>query len=189
MNYHRYGRHQLEVRDIKKAASSIFMLGFFTGIIYVNVIAKTYVASMGIFSDYFLEQYSVNHLDTKEYLFYILQIRIIPLLILSIAGCTKYKKTASSIFLLWTGFSGGIIFTAATFKLGIKGIGLCIVSILPHFILYIAAYVILILYLYSYPNIKWNSTKTMSVIIFIMTGIVSECYINPVILEIFIDLF
>jgi len=89
---------------------------------------------------------------------------------------------------LWTGFSGGIIFTASTFKLGLKGIGLCIVSILPHFILYIAAYVILILYLYTYPNMKWNGTKTMSIIIFTMLGIISECYINPVMLEMYIDL-
>ena len=177
----------MEVRDVKVTASGIFMLGFIAGIIYVNVFAKSYVISMGIFCDYFLEQYIVNQIDTKEYMFYILKIRVLPLMILCIAANTKYKKIIACLFLLWTGFSGGLIFTAAVMKLGMRGIGLCITGLLPQFVCYAVLYAMIVLYLFTYPNTRWNGTKTMSVIIFMLLGIVSECYMNPVILQIYMN--
>lgn len=179
----------MEVREIKKAASTIFMLGFFVGIIYSNVFAKEYIFSTGIFSDYFFEQYSVHMINDKDYLFFIMRIRLLPLFVVGIASCTKYKKLVASILILWTGFSSGLLFTAATLKLGLRGIVLCIAGILPHYICYIASYSILVIYMYTYPNNRWNYTKVMSLIIFILLGIISECYINPVIIELFIKMF
>jgi len=178
----------VEVRDVRITASGIFMLGFIAGIIYVNIFAKAYVVSTGVFSDYFLEQCSVNQIDTREYMFYIIKIRVLPLLILGIAANTKYKKFAASLFLVWTGFSGGLIFTTAVLKMGIKGIGLCVVGVLPQFVCYVVLYTVLLLYLFTYPNTRWNSTKTMSITIFMMLGIISECYINPVILHVFMNM-
>lgn len=188
MNYQNYGRLIVEVHEVKKVASAIFMLGFLVGIIYVNVFARNYVVSMGVFSDYFLNQYSVKTIETKEYMFYIMKLRLFPFLLLAIGSSTKYKRMSAAIFVLWTGFSGGVIFAASVLKLGFKGVGLCIIGMLPHFICYIASYTVILLYLFAYPNLRWNSTKSMSVIIFILLGIISECYINPVILEMFINL-
>lgn len=177
----------MRIQEAKKIFAVLLVIGFLIGIVYVNIFAKAYVASMGIFNDYFLSQYSGAELNTEEYILYIAKIRLIPVLLLLVTGCTDYKRTAASICLLWTGFSSGLILSASVLKMGIKGVLLCLTGIMPHFICYIAAYFMMLLYLFSYPDIRWNSSKTVSMILFLLLGIISECYVNPVLMDIFIN--
>lgn len=178
----------MKIQEVKKILIVLFMVGFLSGIVYANLFAKPYIVSMGIFSDYFLEQFSSVNINIDEYFCYIFRMRIAPLIFLGIAGCTKYKKIIGSVWILWTGFSCGIILTTAVLKLNIKGIVLCLTGILPHFVCYIAAYIIVLLYLFTYPEIRWNNSKTISIILFMLLGLVSECYINPVLMEIIIKM-
>ena len=46
----------------------IYMAGFFCGILYTNLVSKDYVASLGIFSDYFLNQYIQTDLAGSSYI-------------------------------------------------------------------------------------------------------------------------
>lgn len=188
MKYHGCERCIVKVQEIKKITTIIITLGFLGGILYVNMFAKNYVLSMGIFSDYFLSQYAGNSIKIDEYIWYILRIRILPIMIMIIIGNTCYRRIAGTIFILWTGFLSGVILSTAVLKLSIKGVVLCVISVLPHFICYVAAYAMLLVYSLTYPNTKWNKTKTISLILFVMLGIISECYINPVLLDIYIDL-
>ena len=88
-------------------------------------------------------------------------------------------RQSAGLFIIWTGFSFGLIITAAVLKLKLIGIIFCLASILPHFICYIGGYLMLLLYNMLYPESRWNGTKTFSFIIFLLLGIISECYINP----------
>ena len=54
MKYHDYERCTVRIQEIKKLAVIIGMFAFLTGIIYVNLFAKKYMISMGIFDEYFL---------------------------------------------------------------------------------------------------------------------------------------
>ena len=184
MKYHGCRRHILNRWDIRKILSVLLLTGFFSGIIYGNLCAKEYILSLGIFNEYFLEQYSGVRLNTEEYIWYIIRIRMTTIAFLILAGCTKYKKMIVGMFIIWTGFSFGLIITMAVLKLKIQGVLLCLISVLPHFICYIAGYMILVLYYLSYPNSKWNGVKTICFISFLLLGIITECYINPVIMEI-----
>ena len=173
----------MKIQEVKKIICIIFMFGFFTGIIYLNIFAKSYLVSMNVFDQYFLEQYSGSSLNTSEYIWHIIKLRMFPVVFLSILTATNFRRIAGSVFLIWTGFSSGVILTTAVFKLGIKGILLCIVGILPHFICYITAMLILLMYLFHYPNTRWNGTKTVYIILFMLLGIITESYINPVLMD------
>lgn len=187
MKYHGYGRCIVRIQEVKKLSAVIIMSGFFAGIIYVNMFAKNYILSMGIFSEYFLEQYTGSRINPNEYIWYIMKIRILPIVVLLILGNTRFRRIAGGGFLLWTGFAGGMILTTAVLKMTVKGLLLCVTGVLPHFICYVAAYTMILIYLFTYPNSSWNRTKTVSLILFVLLGIISECYINPVLLEIYIN--
>lgn len=187
MKYHGYGRRIVSIHELKKISTVIIISGFLLGIIYVNLFVKKYILSLGIFSDYFLEEYIRNSINTNEYMLYIAKIRLIPVLILIVLGNTRFKRISGSMFLLWTGCSAGMVLTTAILKMGIRGILLCMVGILPHFICYIAAYCMVIVYLLTYPNKQWDRMKIVSLILFMLLGIISECYINPVLMDIYIN--
>ena len=163
-----------------------YMLGFFAGIMYANLLAKDYIASMGILNEFFLNQYSADDINTAEYLWYVTRIRVFPALILGAFGCSYARKGAVAAFLLWTGVSSGLIFTSAVMKMGIKGIILCLMALIPQFLFYIAGYLALLWYLYEYPRIHWNLTKTVIFLLLLAVGILLECYVNPVIMQLFI---
>ena len=188
MNYHDSGRRSVNLREVKKIICVIFMMGFFAGIIYMNIFARSYLLSMGIFEKYFLEEYAGNKLNTASYMWYVVKNRVCPLVLLSILLNTRFGRIAGCIFLGWTGFASGMILTTAVFKLGIKGILLCVVGVLPHFVCYITVYIMLFSYMFRYPEVRWNTTKTVSIVLFVLLGIITEVYINPVLMDIYIKM-
>lgn len=162
------------------------MLGFLAGIIYANLMSKDYIASIGIFNDFFLDQYSQAEIDVMEYMWYVIRIRVTPVILIAALGSTKLRRAVAAAFLAWTGFGGGMIMTSAVLKMGIKGLILCLIALTPHFIFYAAGYMVLLWYLYTCPESKWNMAKTVSMILFITVGVLLECYVNPIIMELFL---
>lgn len=175
------------MRENKRILAFFCMLGFLAGILYANIQSKDYITSMGIFNEYFLSQYSAADIEVSKYLWYVAKIRTIPAVLLAALGCTKFRKGIAAAMLLWTGFSGGLLVTAAVMKMGIKGILLCLISLVPHFAFYGAGYVLLLWYLFFFPEIKWNLSKTVMVVLFLCVGILLECYVNPVLMQMFIQ--
>ena len=143
-------------------------------------------SSMGILSEYFLNQYSADDIETAEYLWYVVRIRMAPVLLLGALGCTRLRKGVVAAFILWTGFSSGLLFTSAVIKMGVKGIILCLIALIPQFLFYAAGYLALLWYLYTYPQIRWNLTKTVIFLLLLAVGMLLECYVNPVLMQLFI---
>nr|WP_153921735.1 stage II sporulation protein M [Faecalicatena contorta] len=159
------------------------MPGFLLGILYVNLIMKQYTAEPGIFSDYFLKQYQSVSIVAEEYIWYLIKIRAVPFLILLGLAFTKMRKAASIAFLVWTGFSSGMLLSMAVLSMGIKGSILCIVGILPQFLLYVPAYMVIIWYSYTYPQNKWNTQKSIFLGLTMLVGIILEAYVNPILMQ------
>ena len=180
-------RRQHEDISYEETVPCFFYAGFFLGIIYVNFIAKKYVAEPGIFSDYFLEQFVNMKIDVREYIFYLLRLRVLPLLVLAALSFTKVRKISAVLFLLWTGLSGGILISSAAAGLGIKGSLLCITALFPQFLFYIPAYLILLWYCYEAPQNRWNRQKTVFIVLSMSVGLIMEAYVNPVIVKAFLS--
>lgn len=176
----------MKILHTRKQLLVFFMPGFLFGILYVNFIMKKYTAEPGIFSDYFLKQFQSADLNVREYLWYLLEVRAIPFLLLVALAFTKVRKLSSAAFLVWTGFSGGMLFSLAVLSMGIKGSILCIVGTLPQFLLYIPAYMVVLWYGYTYPQNRWNMQKSVFVGLAMVVGILLEAYVNPGIMHAFL---
>lgn len=165
------------------------MAGFLVGIFYANAVSGQYIASAGIFNEYFLKQYVQTEMIAEDYMWYVVRARVVPFLMVSLLGCTRWKKFLVGGVLCWTGFSGGMIAVSAVLRLGIKGLGLCIVGIMPQILFYLLPYMILLLYLYRYPSTRWSSGKTIVVCLSFVMGILLETYVNPILMKLVIKAF
>lgn len=176
----------MKILHTRKQLFIYFMPGFLFGILYVNLIMKKYTADAGIFSDYFLKQYQTAEIIAEEYIWYLIKVRAVPFLVLLGLAFTKLRKAASIAFLMWTGFSSGMLFSMAVLSMGIKGSILCIVGILPQFLLYIPAYMVIIWYSYTYPQNRWNTQKSVFIGLTMAVGILLEAYVNPMLMQAFL---
>ena len=134
----------MKMFHVKRQLLALFMPGFLLGILYVNLEAEQFAAGAGIFSEYFLKQYRAADILTGEYIWYLLQVRLLPFLVLLGSAFTKFRKAAVILFLIWTGFSAGLLFSMAVLGMGVKGSILCIAGMLPQFLCYIPAYLIVV---------------------------------------------
>lgn len=100
----------MKVFHVKKQLAALFMPGFLIGIIYVNFLAKKYVAAPDLFSEYFLDQFRGVQIDEKEYLWYLLRIRCVPFFMLSGLALTKLKKVSAGYFLGGQAYLWGCLF-------------------------------------------------------------------------------
>lgn len=176
----------MKIQERRKYFILFYMVGFLAGIFGTNLLSGEYMADMGIFHEFFLEQYVQTPIDTGEYFWYLCQIRIAPLILLGILGCTKFRKAAVILFLIWTGFLSGMILTEAVIQMGGRGILLCLVGLMPQFLFYVSGYFILLWFLFCYPKIQWNATKTVCFLLLMAVGIIVECSVNPVLMKLFL---
>lgn len=175
------------VKNHGKIMIFFYMVGFLGGILYTNLISKDYVAALGTFSEYSMNQYLQTDIRDGGYLWHLIKIRLTPIAVLALLSTTRLRKGAVVIFLLWTGFLCGMLFTSATLKMGIRGIFFCLAALLPHGILYFIGYAVLLFGLYYYPKIGWDFQKTIVVFLAICIGIALEWYMNPFLVKVFIE--
>lgn len=176
----------MKVHQNKAYITAFCLLGFFAGILYANLVSNEVFSTSGIFSEYFLSQYPSIEIVPEEYVLYIFRIRVTPLVLLILLGQTKIRKVVISVFLFWMGFSGGILIVSAIFRLGMKGILLFIIGIMPQFLFYILGYAVAIWYFYTYPMSKWNYSKTIFLCWMMFIGIITEVYVNPILMKMFV---
>lgn len=177
----------MKIQQNKKQLTVFYMAGFLIGILYANLISKRYITSSGIFSEYFLSQYASIEVIAEEYIAYIFRVRIFPMITVIIFGQTKLRKLMVFFSFIWIGFSGGMLIVAAIVQLGAKGILLCMIGITPQFLFYILAYMVVLWHFYRYPISKWNYGKTVFVVLTMVLGIVTEAYVNPILMKMFIN--
>lgn len=177
----------MKIQQSKKNMAVFYMAGFFIGILYANIVSKQYVTASGIFSEYFLSQYAGIEVIAEEYIAYIIRVRVLPIIPIIILGQTKVRKPMVICWVVWLGFSSGMLLVAAIVQMGMKGILLCIIGITPQFIFYILSYSVLLWYFYTYPISKWNYGKAVFVVLTMVLGMASEVYINPILMKMFIN--
>lgn len=174
--------------QLKKQVPVCFFLFFLLGILYANFSFESISDSGNIFSEYYLNRYRNMEFKFVEYMVYLLRIRMTSIMIVLAVSFTRFRKAAAWGYMGWTGFLAGFLMAAAVSSLGIKGSILCVIGIFPHFICYIPAYFVVWWYALSYPQNRWNSQKTVFVFATVLTGIVLEAYVNPVIVKGFLKI-
>lgn len=165
----------------------VFVPGFLLGIIYMNIFAGKYLAEPGMFNEHFLKELQSVQIDVREYIWYLLRLRILPAIALYALSNTPAAKWAAALFVFWSGTSAGIFISSAVSEMGIKGSFFCMAGIFPQFIFYVPAYVVLILHCYNSPQSRWNRQKMLFVFFCISAGIILELYVNPFLVKAFLS--
>lgn len=177
----------MKIQQRKRFITVLYMAGFLIGIFYANLVERKYMTANGIFSEYFLSQYIAIDVEAEEYMLYVIKTRLLPLACLFIAAQTKFKKVTVMSCILWTGFSSGMLIVASVLQLGAKGVLLCLIGITPHFVFYIMAYLVILWYLGNAPVSTWNRGKTVFVVLTMALGILTEVYVNPILMKLFVN--
>lgn len=179
MNYRRWGgRYVIRKRTKNQLLMIGLVVGFLIGIVYENVAGTIF-----IFQTEYLKLFQEMSLDRKEYLFYILKVRVYPLIGIPFLWNFKWRKIITIFLVGWFGFFSGRLLVSAILLQGIKGICLYIAVAFPHMVFYLFAYLILVFHLFSDRKQRWNKLKTIVLVLLFSLGIGCEVYINPQIVK------
>jgi len=160
----------------------LFFIGIFIGIVVVQMTDDT--AYTGIFSEYFLNQYALLKIDYGKLLKNVGRYRIGQYALL--VCCCAFSNASSilGVFLFVLGMSWGTMMSVSTLRLGMHGVMLCVVGVLPQIFFYIPAFGwVLFWVIHEGFNRKKYFFLCAVGFFFLLFGIIAEVYLNPVILK------
>ncbi len=172
----------MRLQDGKRLFALFFMVGFLAGILFSNLASADYLQSVGMFHDYFLSRYTADDIRTGDFFWYVFWIRCLPVAVLFISSGSRLRRVVGALFLAWTGFEVGMVFTVAVMKLGARGIVLCLMAAFPHFLLYFAGYFLLLWQMF-HAAAGMDFQKAAAILVLFAAGMVLECLVNPVIMQ------
>lgn len=186
----------------------VFLFGFLIGIFTVSFGKDFFLKEAGLFSEELLLQMKYSAMQESLFFFYLLQKRFFFVVMLSVLATTFFGVIAVMGSIIWIGFSFGMLFWAGILQYGLKGMLLFGCSLIPHFLFYVPAFLLLAnwcmelcssIYFPSYTSFSVSFNKKQLLlkllarwilIVFIfLTGVFVEAYVNPSLLGGLLSIF
>lgn len=186
----------------------IFLLaggGFFLGILAANTFGKKAIMELGIFGDYFFMQMQNVKIDSNAMFWYVFEKRMLFILAVMLFSVTSLGIAAAYMLSAWVGISAGLLLSAAAMQQGMQGIALCMAGLIPHYLFYIPAGVILLVKacqlsgrLHGREQMYQNHIRkeltafllvSLGVFCIFFLGVLLESLLNPVFLQKFYKFF
>lgn len=161
---------------------SLLAAGFLIGIIYTSVMKP----EVKIFNMEVLEYVKNFKIDYDKYLVFIMKERVGMLLLIIFVGQVCWKRLYAGLLTVIVGILFGSIISMAGYSMSLKGIFLCVIGLFPHVTFYGISYWILVCHWMSDKVGRWRKSKVLGVLFFVSLGILSEVYMNPFLLKIFL---
>lgn len=181
-----------ERSEQKKKLLIIFVTGFVLGVFYIVLLRRSENSNM-LMSNYFFSKYQYMDYSETELFWYVLKNRFSGLLFLWFMGITVFGSMAVLFYCLWIGFALGLILSMAVVRLGMAGMLLCIISMIPQYLVYIPAYSYGMVRVCERGQSKRNMGSNLITWLvmgsMILLGVILESYINPLLLKSFIKNF
>lgn len=183
----------------KKHIFGVAGAGFFLGVLFSNTFGRKMLLNIGVFGDYFFMQVENVIIDSSAVFLRVFEKRMLFVMVLVVAAVVSQGVIVVYGIAGWLGMSMGMLLSSAAMQKGIEGILMCLFGVLPHFLLYIPAGLLLMvksceisgkLYgkeqRHSY-NIKRELSQYIWKIIVIsllfFAGILLESFLNPIFLQ------
>ncbi len=170
-------------------------LSLFCGIFVLSslgilIMGKEEVLQSSVFDYNSLSLFRLQGTDRMEMLIYILGERLLILPLLFLLATTYLGKWAGYVYCAWYGVGMGAITGTALLRYGVGGVFLVLGSAFPQYLLYVPAFIISI----GITKIQRKPEKRLiiqllTVEFLVIIGCLVECYINPTLMEKFIELF
>lgn len=164
----------------------LMAIGFVIGIIYENFAYKTYDDSVLLFEPYYLEGFLKNEYRISSLLWTVLKVRILPLVLLFVISCSKFCRWLVGALSVVGGYLLGVLAALAVIKQGLKGVLLYIAMLFPHFLLYGLAYCVVVCTVCVVDEGRWNVPKILTVVLAFVLGVLSEIYVMPFMIRLFV---
>lgn len=177
-------RESLQYRNPVRAGLYLvlFFAGLLTGIAVVQMQSSS--AFSGIFSEYFLNQYASLKIDAGRLLRYVGGFRGGQYALLVCCGALCAAPAIMGLLLFGFGMTWGTMLSVSTLRLGLKGVVLCVVGVLPQIFFYVPAFGWVLLWiLHRGSSRRKYLFLTAAGFFFLLFGIMAEVYINPMILQ------
>ena len=140
-------KREIVARTHKKSLSrflGFFCIGFLIGIMIGNFLFPQVGGEAGIMSDYFLDKFEYMEIEWVSLFAYILEKRMKIYLILVISGVTVCGCLIAYGYTTWLGVSTGVFMSVCILRMGVIGILVGVLSILPQYLIYVPIYVFLV---------------------------------------------
>lgn len=177
----------------------VFVTGFFLGLVFFYFAGKQLIIDSGLLSPQYMEALKIGIRNQSDYLFYIAGVRIKQWLFILFCSLSIWSGYFLYAVLGISGFQFGILFFAAMYQYGIRGVFYCIFMLLPQGIFYVALVIIFLnkKYIcdkkYYHNNIDISGStkgdcfkrikKIFCIVVLLCLGILSESYINPLLMK------
>lgn len=174
-------------------------LSFLVGCVLTNLLGRDILTTYGILNDYFLSQYSYQAIDGNRLFCHILFERSKTAFTIFLLGRVMPGKMFSLLTKSIAAATSGFLITVAIIGLGIRGIPICICGLFPQWLFYAA-----VLFYYAdcrkEAELGWTGNSRRGdvsgyllrgAILFtgIALGVITECYVNPVLLACVLKIF
>lgn len=130
---------------IKQRLCLCFFAGLILGTVFLNYSGAKNLNEIGIYSDYFIDKYSVMDINKLELFKHTFFIRLKETLIVIFFNLTIIGPLYSLMFAAYKGITTGMLISAATIKAGMEGVWLYIASVFPHYFIYVPMLIVLLL--------------------------------------------
>lgn len=189
----------------------VFLFGFFIGVFFMNFWKSILLTDAGFLDEEMLYQMKYTQIDTGLFFFYVLKKRLASFFLLAVMATTCLGIAVTYGAFVWYGFAGGSFMAAVCLRYGLKGILLLCAAFLPQYLLYVPAFWLLLSWCYQicctlYFPAKvyggWEDTyrskkafllakgvQLLVLLAVVITGIILESYVNPIILTNLLKIF
>ncbi|MCI9337487.1 MAG: stage II sporulation protein M [Lachnospiraceae bacterium] len=123
-----------------------FGAGLLVGIILINIGKSILLGETGLFDEYTLYHMKYMTVDCNALFCYILRKRMGRMLILAVLSSTYLGLVVCMGAAFWYGMSAGAFLAALSLRYGLKGILLAVISLFPHYLLYMPAVLLLLVW-------------------------------------------
>ena len=173
----------------------VVLAAFLGGILLANLLDRQILVTYGILNDYFLSRYTYQSIDRNRLFCYVFMERCKAAFLIFLLGRAVPRRAFPGLLqgIVAAGF--GFLITVAIFNLGVTGIVICLAGLLPQWLFYMAAMAI---YIDDRRQILPGGSKrelpahllhTLLTVFLLMLGILTEGYINPVLLGYILKIF
>lgn len=180
----------------------LFLTGFVVGILFVIIGKSVLLKSTGLLNEYVLYDMKNMTVDNNALFLFVTGKRLKEILFLAALATTNLGLVTVSAMSIWYGAAIGTFWTAAVIRYGLKGVILVLVSGFPQYVMYIPVIFFFLGWCEQicreiHQNTSVESRKGLAmgflqlvlVIIIIIIGCALESYVNPFVLQKFLEIF
>ena len=158
----------------------LFLVSFFCGILIISIMAKGKIPENTLMNQAIAGNLLAEGWNREALFVQCIWKRGAAMFLVLLLTCTIMRVWICRVLIIWFGFVFGVLLKLFYLWFGIKGMGLLLVSALPHYFFYIMAYALLYrVFENNRLRIKRNLMPVLVAVAVVIIGIVLESYVNP----------